>query len=72
MDKRKGVFANQMKSVFGKVFNNDITTESGVEIGAIFGMRSIFNRIVNSPVLIGTTTTLLDKIGSKACDLYFK
>ena len=67
----KGVFVNQMKSVFGGVFENKITTESGAEIGAIFGYKSISARIVNSPALIGTTTTLLDVIAKRACALYF-
>ena len=66
----KGVFANQLKSVIGTVFD-DIKTESGTEIGAIFGYKSINARIVNSPLLIGTTTTLLDVIAKRACSLYF-
>lgn len=68
----KGVFVNQMKTVFGNVYEEKILSESGIEIGAIFGYRSIMNRIVNSPVLIGTTATLLDVISKKACELYFK
>jgi hypothetical protein len=55
----KGVFANQMKTVFGTVLENEVTTESGKEIGAIFGAKSIQARIVHSPDIIGTTTTLL-------------
>jgi hypothetical protein len=65
------VFANQMKTIFGEVYNQKIVSESNVEIDAIFGYRSISARIVNSPILIGTTTTLLNVIGSHACDLYF-
>lgn len=55
----KGVFANQMKTVFGNVLEQPVRTESGVQIGAIFGAKSIQARIVHSPDLIGTTTTLL-------------
>ena len=60
-----------MKSIFGEVLPGKIMTESGTEIDANFGMASIFNRIVNSPMLIGTTNTLLKVIGKKASDIYF-
>jgi len=66
----KGVFANQMKTVFGEVLPGKVTTESGQEIDAIFGMDSIFARIVLSPALIGTTNVLLDVIGKRAVELY--
>lgn len=60
----KGVFGNQLKTVFGRVFNDNVQTESGVPIDAIFGAKSVADRIVTSPYLIGTTTTLL-MVGAK-------
>ncbi len=66
----KGVFANQMKTVFGDVFEREIVSESGVQIDAIFGAKSIADRIVNSPFIIGTTTTLLKVISKKAVAAY--
>ena len=66
----KGVFANQMKTVFGDVMESEMTTESGKKIEAVFGCKSIENRIVNSPFDIGTTNTLLRVIGQKAADIY--
>ena len=66
----KGVFANQMKSIFSEVMGYEVKTESGVEIDAIFSFKSINNRIVMSPLLIGTTTTLLEVIAKKAIALY--
>jgi hypothetical protein len=66
----KGVFANQMKSVVGEVFDYDLHTEQGEEIDAIFGFRSISARIVLSPVILGTTTTLLQFIAKKAVSIY--
>ena len=42
----------------------------GDEIEAIFGYRSIEARIVLSPIVIGTTTTLLKIIGRNAAKLY--
>lgn len=66
----KGVFANQMKTVFGEVLAGEVKTESGKAIDAIFGQKSIADRIVLSPELIGTTTVLLDVIGKKALAAY--
>jgi ASC-1-like (ASCH) protein len=66
----KLVFANQMKSVVGEVMDYDVHTESGERIDAIFGFRSIMARVVNSPFIIGTTTTLLRKVAEKAVKVY--
>jgi hypothetical protein len=66
----KGVFCNQMKTVFGEIMDGEITTESGKVIDAVFGQKSIADRIVLSPEIIGTTTTLLDVIAKKALAAY--
>lgn len=66
----KGVFGNQLKTVFGRVFNDDVKTESGVQIDAIFGAKSLADRIVTSPYLIGTTTTLLILAGKRVVKAY--
>lgn len=66
----KGVFANQMKTVFSEVLPRSMKTESGKEIDAVFGSKSIADRIVSSPDIIGTTNVLLDVIGQKAVALY--
>jgi hypothetical protein len=66
----KGVFANQMKTVFGKVMENELKTESGTVIDCVFGYKSVYDRIVNSPAIIGTTTTLLDVIAKRAVAAY--
>lgn len=66
----KGVFANQLKTVFGRVFNATVKSESGVEIDAIFGAKSLADRIVTSPYLIGTTTTLLILAGKRVVQAY--
>lgn len=66
----KGVFANQMKTVFSEVLEHDMITESGETIDAVFGALSISNRIVNSPFIIGTTNTLLKIIGSRAVKIF--
>lgn len=66
----KGVFGNQLKTVFGKVMPNDIITESNQAVQAVFGAKSISNRIVHSPHLIGTTTVLLGEVGKRAVKAY--
>lgn len=62
----KGVFANQMKTVFGEVLPGEVHTASGLQIDAIFGQKSIDDRIVGSPAQIGTTTAVLRHIGKMA------
>lgn len=66
----KGVFGNQLKTVFGRKFNDNIITESGTQIDAIFGYKSVSDRIVMSPEIIGTRTTLLKVIAKKAAKIY--
>lgn len=59
-----------MKSVFGEVLDKDIHTESGTKIDSVFGYRSIIARIVTSPIVMGTTTTILKIIAKKAVKIY--
>ena len=66
----KLVFANQLKSIISEVMDYEVKTESGLKIDAVFGAQSIFNRIVNSAFVIGTTNTLLEVIGKKAAKIY--
>ena len=66
----KGVFCNQMKTVFGEVMTDEMLTETGEKIDAVFGYVSIAARIVLSPELIGTTNTLLDVVTKEAVKIY--
>lgn len=66
----KGVVANQMKTIFGRVLAGRNETESGVPIDAIFGYQSISDRIVLSPEIMGTTNTLLKVISLRAVAVY--
>lgn len=67
----KAVFGNQMKTVVGRVIEGIHETESGQWYDAIFGCKSIQDRIVLSPILMGTTNTLLRVIGEQAALEYF-
>lgn len=66
----KGVFCNQMKTVFGKIMEHEVKTESGVVIEGIFGQKSIDDRIVLSPSIIGTTNGVLGAIAKKVVAAY--
>ena len=68
----KGVFANQMKTTVGEIFEDKIVDEHNNEIEALFSERSIQARIVESPKIIGTTTTLLKTLANKAVEEYKK
>ena len=66
----KGVFGNQMKSVFGRVMTGENVTESGLEIDAIFSDKSIEDRIVMSARLAGMANALLLRIGQNVVAAY--
>lgn len=65
----KGVFANQMKSTFGYIYDDLIVTVSGKEVGAIFSNLSIANRMVTSPYIIGAMNSYLDTVTRNAIKL---
>ena len=66
----KGILANQMKATVGEVMDYSIETDKGDKIEALFSFKSIYARLVLSPVLTGTTTTLMRVIGEKAVKIY--
>lgn len=55
----KGGFANQLKTVIGQRMSGKMMTESGIEIDAQFGRRSIQKRIVENADMFGTTALLV-------------
>lgn len=71
LDRKKGVFGNQLKTIVGRVMSGKNETESGVPIDAQFSYVSIANRIVLSPEIIGTTNTLLKVISKRVAGVYF-
>jgi hypothetical protein len=52
------------------VIESDVKTESGLEVGAIFGAKSIQARIVHSPDIIGTSTVLMRLLGERVVRAY--
>ena len=68
----KGVFGNQLKTIFGTIMDGvNSTANDDVPIDAVFGYKSIFNRIVLSPQLQGTTNVLLGLIGKETARAYY-
>lgn len=66
----KAIFGNQLKFTVGEVFEQEVIGTEGTKVDAFFSTVSIKARIVNSPDLIGTTTTLLEAIKKKAREIY--
>jgi hypothetical protein len=67
----KLVFGSQLKTVIGDVYTDKYYTKEGQEVHAFFAFRGIYNRIVLSPILMGTTKLLLDKFNEIAVKEYF-
>ena len=65
----KGVFSNQLKTVFGNVFD-ELQSEYGENIDAIFGQKSESDRIVSSAAIIGSTNTLEDVAAKRVVAAY--
>ena len=67
----KLVFGEQLKSTVGKVELRKITTESGREVGAVFGGSSVIKRIVLTVVNIGSTIAIMDHCVKASTAAYF-
>lgn len=66
----KGVFGNQLKTVFARVMTGTNTTEDGAELDAVFSYDGISRRIVYSPEVMGTANTLLRLISKRVAKVY--
>lgn len=66
----KAVFCNQMKTVIGHRLSMVNETESGQKINAIFGAKSVMDRIVLSALLIGMGISVQIAIGEKAAEMW--
>lgn len=67
----KCIIGNQLKCTVGEVFGYDMKTEDGTDIDILFSNRAISARIVTSPNIIGTTSTLLKRVESDVIKMYF-
>jgi len=68
----KGIISAQLKSTVASIYKDPILSDDGTEIDALFSLKGIYARIVNSAYNMGTTASVLKKITDNAVDIYFK
>lgn len=68
----KSVLGLQMKTILSNIIEQPIYSESGYPIDMIFGARGVNNRLVTSPLTLGTGNRCLFEIGRQSVDFYFK
>lgn len=66
----KAVFCNQMKTVIGHRLSGINETESGRALNAIFGAKSVMDRIVLSALIMGMSVAVQTAIGEKAAEMW--
>ncbi len=66
----KIVISAQLKSVIGDVFPYQVLTEHGETIDVLFSYRAAAARVAITPILNGTTNSVLRAIGKKALEIY--
>jgi hypothetical protein len=67
----KAVFAGQMKSVTSSVYTTNIVTDSGKRVDGMFSSKGVINRVVNSPIVMGTTNSLVKHVSKQVAKVYF-
>lgn len=67
----KIVVGNSLKSVNAGILPKPISTESGVPVDVVFSGRSVNNRIVNHPFIVGGINRLLEREEQLIVDMYF-
>lgn len=65
----KAVFANQMKTTFRRIMTGVNETATGIPLHAIFGKKSIDDRIVLSVYQIGTTSMICEILSQKCSEM---
>lgn len=66
----KAILANQLKFTVGDVYDYGIETIGGIESDVLFSNKSLAARIVNSPFLIGTASSILDILSKKVVSMF--
>ena len=65
-------FVHQLKSTCSKVDPHLITSKDGLEVDALFGYKSVAERIVASPEIMGVMNTVLKELSVQTGKLYLK
>lgn len=73
----KMVYCNQLKCTIAEVYQEPPRTVSedmdlGQPLDAVFSTSSVYNRIVNSPFLVGFTNVILTEVSRQLGEEYFK
>lgn len=68
----KAILGNQLKFTIGDIYSEVKTAETGEEIDAFFSYIAICKRITMSPLLLGTTQSLMKTLQRQMVDKYFK
>ncbi len=66
----KIVIDSSLKTVTCKTLADPPVTASGKKIDCVFSLASVYNRIVNSPILVGLSESILNTLEEKIRDLY--
>lgn len=67
----KLVMSHQLKATVARVWTDNNRDENGKKFDAFFSGQSIDNRVVDSPFLIGSTSTIMLEVTARAIDNYF-
>lgn len=66
----KGIIANMLKTTITTIIDEPMISEDKTKVDALFSYIGISARIVSSPVLMGTTATLLKEVSKQALEIY--
>lgn len=67
----KIVVMNQLKATTADIYEENIRTESGIPIDAIFSANGMASRVVASPQLYGITARIVERIEQDVVNIYF-
>ncbi len=67
----KLVISNAAKSIVSHVSEKQHYSESGLPIDMLFSTTSIVNRIISSPLSVGITERVMQKLKEKVVNIYF-
>ena len=67
----KLVVGAQLKSIVGQTYEEPLITEDGQAVDVTFAQTGVFNRMVQSALLMGAVNTTMLAADKKLCEIYF-
>ena len=67
----KLVVGGQMKSIVGEIYEEAPMAEDGSEVGVVFSLAGLFNRMVQSALLMGAINTTMLRADKEFVNLFF-